>query len=455
MVRVITYGTFDLFHEGHYKLLQRAKQLGDYLIVGITTEEYDQTRGKLNVMDSLPVRIENVKRTGFADEIIVEESEGQKFRDIKKYKIDIFTVGSDWIGTFDYLKDYCKVVYLDRTKDISSTMLRTKEFPIQRIGIIGTGRIAERFMPEAALVSGVNTQCVYNPHEESARAFARKWGIDACTDLETFYRASDIVYIASPHGTHYAYIKQALEHGRHVLCEKPMCLKREQAEELFAYAKERGLILFEGIKTAYCPGFAKLLGIACSGVIGNIRGVEACFTKLEKESRRELTDTECGGSFTELGSYCLLPILKLFGQDYEEIRFESIKAESGIDLYTRAHLRYRNGLATAVCGLGVKSEGKLLISGTEGYIVVEPPWWKTTYFEVHHEDPNDVERFSERFLGDGLRYEICDMLSRINGDTRKDFKLTRGDSETIAGIMERFLDGEKRNLRQAQLAIFT
>ena len=147
-----------------------------------------------------------------------------------------------------------------------------------------------------------------------------------------------------------------------------------------------------------------------------------------------MRDTKYGGSFTELGSYCLLPILKLFGHDYQEIRFETIEAENGIDLYTRAYLRYRNGLATASCGLGVKSEGKLLISGTTGYIVAEAPWWKTGYFEVHHEDPNEVERFSERFLGDGLRYEICDMLSRINGDTRKDFKLTRGDSETMAGI---------------------
>ncbi len=438
MVKVITYGTFDLFHEGHYKLLQRAKQLGDYLIVGVTTEEYDQTRGKLNVMDSLLTRIENVKKTGFADEIIVEESTGQKFRDIKKYNIDIFTVGSDWIGKFDYLKDYCQVVYLDRTKNISSTMLRTKEIPIQRIGIIGTGRIANRFMPEAALVSGVNAQCVYNPHVDSARMFAHKWGIDACEDIEKFYKASDIIYIASPHGTHYEYIKQALEHGKHVLCEKPMCLKRAQAEELFAYAKTKSLVLFEGIKTAYCPGFAKLLGIACSGAIGNIRGVEACFTKLEKVNSRELRDTEYGGSFIELGSYCLLPILKLFGHDYQKIQFESIRAENGIDLYTRVHMRYHSGLATATCGLGVKSEGKLLISGTEGYVVVEAPWWKTGYFEVHHENQNDVERFSERFLGDGLRYEICDLLSMINGDTRKDFKLTRKDSEIMAGIMERF-----------------
>ena len=175
MTKVITYGTYDLFHEGHYRLLQRAKQLGDYLIVGITTEEYDRTRGKLNVIDSLMTRIENVKKTGFADEIIIEETAGQKFRDIQKYKIDIFTVGSDWTGQFDYLKDYCQVIYLERTKNISSTMLRTQNKRIQRIGVIGTGRIAERFIPEAKLVSGVSTQGVYNPHHESAARFAKKW----------------------------------------------------------------------------------------------------------------------------------------------------------------------------------------------------------------------------------------------------------------------------------------
>ena len=209
VTKVITYGTYDLFHEGHYRLLQRAKQLGDYLIVGVTTEEYDRTRGKLNVIDPLMTRIDNVKKTGFADEIIIEEAAGQKFRDIQKYKIDIFTVGSDWTGQFDYLSDYCKVVYLERTKNISSTMLRTKNKRIQRIGIIGTGRIADRFIPEAKLVSGVSTQGVYNPHTDSALRFARKWEIDAYTDLDEFYESVDAVYVASPHETHYGYIKTA------------------------------------------------------------------------------------------------------------------------------------------------------------------------------------------------------------------------------------------------------
>ena len=446
MTKVITYGTFDLFHEGHYRLLQRAKALGDYLIVGVTTEEYDKARGKLNVVDSLVTRIENVRKSGFADEIIIEEAPGQKFTDIKKYNIDIFTVGSDWVGSFDYLKDYCKVVYLDRTKDISSTMLRQENSHIQRIGIIGTGRIASRFVVESKLVSGVSIQGVYNPHEGSMRAFADHWQINGYTDLASFYENVDVVYIATPHETHYAYIKDALLHEKHVICEKPMVLKRQQAEELFALAKEKGLILFEGVKTAYCPGFHKLLGIAASGSIGAIRNIEACFTKLEKPDTRELTDTVYGGSFTELGSYIMLPVLKLLGEAYTNYRFESLRGENGLDVFTKLSFTYPHALATLTCGLGVKSEGRLLISGTKGYIVAEAPWWKTSYFEVHYEDASHVQKYSDMYLGDGLRYEISDFLTKLRGNESSNFKLTAEESIFMADMMERFLMEQGRKM---------
>ena len=145
MKKVITYGTFDLFHQGHLNLLRNAKRLGDYLIVGITSDSYDKERGKLNVQDSLIDRIESVKNTGLADKIIVEEFEGQKILDIEKYGVDVFAVGSDWVGKFDYLKEYCEVRYLERTKGISSTDLRNGSSLI-RLGIIGKGRIASRFI---------------------------------------------------------------------------------------------------------------------------------------------------------------------------------------------------------------------------------------------------------------------------------------------------------------------
>ena len=272
MKKVITYGSFDLFHEGHYNILKRAKQLGDYLIVGITTEQYDESRGKLNIIDSLDERIENVKKTWLVDKVIVEDHIGQKVEDIQKYEVDVFTVGSDWVGAFDYLKDYCEVVYLERTKNVSSTMLRTKQYPIIRIGVIGTGRIAERFVPEAKYVSGVIVNSVFNPHIGSAKKFAEKFQLDvAWDDMEGFLESVDAVYIASPHETHYEYAKTALMHQKHVLCEKPMAFQKAQAEELFELARRNGCTLLEAIKTAYCPGFTQLIGVARSGAIGQDR----------------------------------------------------------------------------------------------------------------------------------------------------------------------------------------
>ena len=133
-MKIITYGTFDLFHEGHYNILKRAKELGDYLIVGVTSEHYDKGRGKLNVSQSLVERIDNVKNSGLADKIIVEEYDGQKIEDIKKYDIDKFVIGSDWLGKFDYLNEYCEVIYLERTKGVSSTQLRNQKHGILNIG---------------------------------------------------------------------------------------------------------------------------------------------------------------------------------------------------------------------------------------------------------------------------------------------------------------------------------
>lgn len=224
-----------------------------------------------------------------------------------------------------------------------------------------------------------------------------------------------------------------------MLCEKPLVLKKSQAEYLFDCALKNGLILFEGIKTAHCPGFNKLLGVTGSGKIGDIKNIEACFTKLENTKNRELTDVNFGGSFTELGSYVMLPIIKLFGTKYDSVRFETIDGENGLDLFTKVSFVCPTGLATATCGLGVKSEGRLLISGTKGYIVVAPPWWKTTSFEVHYEDPNRVEKYNEVFLGDGLRYELSDMVAQINGTDTVDFKLTAKESVAMAEIMGYFL----------------
>ncbi len=441
MKKVITYGTFDLFHEGHYNLLKRAKELGDYLIVGVTTEHYDEQRGKLNIVDPLLERIENVRKTGFVDEIIIEDHEGQKIEDIQKHNVDIFTLGSDWRGMFDYLKSYCQVIYLERTPGISSTMLRKGKFPIIRMGIVGTGRIAPRFLSEAKYVSGLDVQCVYNPHRESAEKFAAEYALEGYgASFEEFLDAVDAIYIASPHETHYDYVKRALLAGKHVLCEKPMAFTHGQAQELFTLAREKNRVLMEGIKTAYCPGFAQIINIAKSGKIGEIRDVEACFSRLTAPNLREMVDVRYGGAFMEFGSYTVLPIFKLLGIDFKRVEINSIPAENGVDLYTKIQFQYEKGFAMSKTGIGVKSEGQLLISGTKGYILAESPWWLTRKFQVRYEDPSQIETYTPKFVGDGLRYEIWDFVSHINGFGGHVFKLTEEESVAMADVVERFLE---------------
>ncbi len=442
MKKVITYGSFDLFHDGHYKLLQRAKALGDYLIVGVTTEQYDEQRGKLNVVDSLMERIEHVKQTGFADQIIIEDHAGQKIEDIQKYDVDIFTVGSDWVGKFEYIREYCEVVYLERTKGISSTMLREKNFGIIRLGVVGSGRIAKRFIPEVKYVSGVNAEVIYNPNLESAKQLANLSELSAYTDdLEVLYEHCDAVYIASPHNTHYEYIKDALNHGKHVLCEKPMVLKKGQAEEVFALAQEKGLVLLEAMKTAYAPGFIKLANIARSGGIGRICDVEASFTKLVSHSTsREFDFNENGGSFTELASYPLLAIAKIMGKNYKDVKFISFVDSNGVDLYTKAYFQYEKGIAEVKVGLGVKSEGNLVVSGTNGYILAESPWWMTKTFEVCYEDRELNEKVFSRYLGQGLRYEIGAFISLINGSKKYATAVLQEDSIFFAEIIEKYIE---------------
>ena len=441
MKRVITYGTFDLLHNGHINILKRAKALGDYLIVGVTSEDYDYNRGKLNVSQSLMERIENVKKTGYADEIIVEEYFGQKVGDIQKYKIDTFVIGSDWLGKFDYLKEYCEVVYLERTKGVSSTELRNEKNSILKMGIVGNGRIASRFVAESRYVSGITVESVFGRTENKVKEFAEKYELSSSyTDYDKFLAEIDAVYIATPHKTHYEYAKRAILSKKHVLCEKPMVLLKAEAEELFNLAKENNVILQEAIKTAYAPAFNKLVNIAKSGIIGQIKDISATFTKLVVDKNlREFNKEMGGGSVTELASYPLCPIIKLLGTDYKNVYFNSIwDKDTGVDLYTKINLEYENSMATATIGIGVKKEGDMVIAGTKGYIWVPAPWWKTEYFEIRFEDLSKTQKVFVKFDGDGLRYELSEFLNAINNG-QSSYKFTQEESICIAEIVEKFL----------------
>ena len=132
MRKVITYGTFDLLHAGHINLLRRAKELGDYLIVVVSTDEFNWNEKRKKCYFSYEERKKLVEAVRYVDLVIPEENWDQKISDVKEYHVDTFVMGDDWKGKFDFLKDYCEVVYLPRTEGISTTKIK------QDLGLYGT-----------------------------------------------------------------------------------------------------------------------------------------------------------------------------------------------------------------------------------------------------------------------------------------------------------------------------
>lgn len=441
MIRVITYGTYDLLHQGHINLLRRAKELGDYLIVGVTSDSFDRGRGKLNVRNNVLERVEAVKATGYADEVIIEDYLGQKIDDIQKYDVDIFAIGSDWEGKFDYLNEYCKVVYLPRTEGISSTMLREESQEVYRLGVIGSGRIAHRFVPETKFVDGVKVIAVLNPDGKEAESFAKQYGLQAYTDFDSFIHQVDVVYVASPHLTHYDYVKRSLLADKHVLCEIPFMLSKEHALELYRLAEERQLVLLEASKTAYCPAFGHVITLVKSGIIGDVVDVKASLSKMVESPIRELDAAQAGGAMTEHAPLTLLAIVKLLGIDWHDVSFHT-KMENGVDIYTKGVVNYPHATSSFTLGIGVKTEGNLVISGTKGYVYVPAPWWLTDYFEVRYEDQTKNKKYFYSYDGEGLRYEVQEFLSMIVNKRHSCYKLRRRESVAIAEIIEKYRKGE-------------
>ena len=442
MIKVITYGTYDLLHQGHLNLLRRAKALGDYLSVGVTSDSFDLGRGKMNVRNNVLERVEAVKATGYADEVIIEDYLGQKIDDIQKYDIDIFAIGSDWEGEFDYLKEYCEVVYLPRTEGISSTMLREKSQSSYRIGIIGSGRIASRFVPETKVVNGAQVVAVLNPDADSAEAFAKKHEIKSFDAFDEFIDEVDAVYVASPHLTHYDYVKRSLLANKHVLCEIPFVLSKSEALELYQLAEERNLVLLEASKTAYCPAFGHIITLTKSGIIGDVVDVKASLSKQVQPPIRELDPKQAGGAMNEHAPLTVMAIVKLLGTDWSDVSFHT-KREGGVDIYTKGIINYPHATSSFTLGIGVKTEGNLVVSGTKGHVYVPAPWWLTDFFEVRFEDQTKNKKFFYSYDGDGLRYEIQEFLSMIVNNRRSCYKLRRKESVAIAEIIEKYRNGEK------------
>ena len=439
MIKVITYGTYDLLHYGHIRLLERAKALGDYLIVGVTADDFDKTRGKINVKQTLMERIEAVKATGLADEIIVEEYEGQKIDDIRRYNVDIFTVGDDWLGKFDYLKEFCNVIYLPRTQGVSSSEIRAEDRKL-KLGLIGSTPVLNKIVDEVKYVNGMDVSGVCTLNDSKLSKKVKKLPL-VTNDYEKLLDASDAIYVISHPKRHYEDIKRALLKGKHVICESPISINAKETEELFDLAEKEGCVLFEAIKTAYSTAYNRLLVLAKSGKIGDIISIDSTCTSLRDDiynNNYEMWNSICGW-----GPVAVLPILQLLGPSYLNKRIIcKYKDKSEMfDAFTKIDFVYKNAVASIKVGKGIKSEGSLIISGTNGYIYVPAPWWKTDYFEIRYENTTENKRYFYQLDGEGIRYELVSFSSMI-GNRHLSPIISKQTSIEISKIIESFYSKE-------------
>lgn len=437
MIKVITYGTFDLLHRGHINLLKRAKALGDYLIVGVTTENFDITRGKINVRQSLIERMEAVRRTGIADEVIPEEYVGQKIDDIIRNNISIFAIGSDWEGQFDYLNEYCNVVYLPRTQGISSSEIRSGE--TIKMGIIGSDPALLKLYNQIQYVNGISLSGIYVDEIDNKTIDNIE---SEYNDYESLLLNSDAIYVAARPEKRYKFVKQALQDKKHIICESPISLNKKQTEELYMLSEKNKVQLFDSVKTAYALPFIRLILLIKSGIIGEVKNIDVTCTSLEVQNW--LIKSKYYSSFTGWGSIALLPIFKIFGTEYENLSFLTLNSKDMNDIFTKATFKYKNALATLNVGVGVKSEGDLRISGTKGYIYVPSPWWKSEYFEVRFEDLTKNKPYFYENEGEGLRMELVQFVRSINKGGGN-YYFSPNLSEAIGGVMESFMQSQKQS----------
>ena len=432
MTTVITYGTFDLFHQGHYNILKRARDLGDYLIVGVTSESYDIERGKLNVRDSLPTRIQNVLDTGFPDKIIIEEYQGQKINDILKYHVDILVIGSDWLGKFDYLKEYCDVRYLERTKGISSTQIRSETGHLYRVGLATESMDDGSLVEEARYVSGVHVESAWSPDKQLADQVAARYELaESYDDVDAFMDGVDLVYVHTGEARRVDLARRAIAKGKHVICESPVSLDAAEVHALYGQAKEAGVVFAEDIKLPYLRAFTQLIWLLHGGIIGDI-------SRVEIKARCEDLDENLL-EMLSLGAYMALKLLNT----HEELSVEHIELSSGDYAQKYISLASETKHATIELSESPYWESGVEVFGSEGVAVVPDDWWNMGFFEIRSDQYTSPRRYSFNFEGSGLRYLLQEYLITIEAKNSSSSRFTEADSCAVLGVLNEVLGADK------------
>ena len=228
------------------------------------------------------------------------------------------------------------------------------------------------------------------------------------------------------------------------MCESPIALEKTQCIELFALAREKGLVLMETVKTAFSTAYNRLMLLVKSGKIGEVTSIDATCTSMRDLNEASNPDySKIWNSICAWGPTALLPVFQILGTEYCDKKTVTrvIDEKYRFDAFTKIDFIYDGAVASVKVGKGVKSEGSLVISGTKGYVYVPAPWWKTDYFEIRYENPADNRRYFYQLDGEGIRYELVNFCKAIQtGNT--DNYIGEKVSEAITTVIEDYYSGK-------------
>ncbi|GBC93044.1 1,5-anhydro-D-fructose reductase [bacterium HR15] len=277
-------------------------------------------------------------------------------------------------------------------------------------GILGTGKIARRFMQAVALVPDARVVAIGSRSPQTAEAFGEQFGIPrryGSYDALLADPEVEIVYVATPHTLHAENTRAALQHGKHVLCEKPLTLNAHQAETLVVLARQRGLFLMEGMWTRCFPLMREVVARVQEGAIGTIRLIQADFgfrAPYNPEGRL-LNPALGGGALLDVGVYPVALAFLFLGEPVRVLSTAHI-GQTGVDEQCALLFEYADGaLAVLSAAIQTDTPKEATLCGTRGRIRIHTPWWKPSEATLTHTDGSE-ERWQHPYTGDGLQFEI-------------------------------------------------
>ena len=282
-----------------------------------------------------------------------------------------------------------------------------------QIGIMGTGSTAEIMAEIVSKSREYDLTCIYDTRIDDAQAFAKRFHVGTSTfDMDVVAGSCDIVYISAENSCREELVKKMLDEGKHILCQAPISMSKKTAEELYDMATDKGLVLMETTGSLYTPGFAKLIEILKSGVIGSVMDIEVSFSRLIPTNEREHTFPE-GGSFETFGNFVLSPVLRILGTEYKDAYINAVYGLNGIDTYTKVTLKYDHAQATVKTATAVMSDDALTITGSMGCIYVKSPWYLMRKFTIKsYDDKNNATIYNE-CDGNGFTYDLAEFRRRV------------------------------------------